>query len=76
MNKSRFIFIGVLLLLAACEDRYRYTCQDPAHWAAKRCQRPDCQFTQDCPDYLVAPVLEKQIAQQAQTPTPTASADR
>ena len=55
----------LLLALAGCEDRYRYHCQDPAHWAEKRCQRPDCLFTQDCPDYLVAPVLEKQSVQQA-----------
>jgi hypothetical protein len=63
----------LLLLLAGCEDHYRYHCQDPKHFIEKRCQRPDCLFTQDCPDYLVAPVLEKQIATQA---TPPASADR
>jgi hypothetical protein len=62
-----------LLMLVACEDRYRYFCQDPKNFSAKRCQRPDCLFTQDCPDYLVAPVLEKQIAQQ---PAPAASSDR
>lgn len=61
----------LLLLLAGCEDRYRYYCQDPVNFSAKRCQRPDCLFTQDCPDYLVAPVLEKQIATQA-----PASSDR
>ena len=64
----------LLLLLAGCEDRYRYYCQDPINWSVKRCQRPDCLFTQDCPDYLVAPVLEKQIAPQA--PAPAASSDR
>lgn len=54
----------LLLLLTACDDRYRYFCQDPKNFVAKRCQRPDCLFTQDCPDYLVAPVLEKSIVQQ------------
>jgi hypothetical protein len=68
MKKLALILL-TLISLAACEDRYRYYCQDPAHWSAKRCQRPDCQFTQDCPDYLVAPILEKQ----AQQPAPTAS---
>jgi hypothetical protein len=73
MHKSRLLLcLTVLLVLGACEDRYRYTCQDPKNFQAKRCQRPDCLFTQDCPDYLVAPVLEKQIAQ----PTPPASSDR
>lgn len=50
-----------LLLLAGCEDRYRYFCQDPNHFYAKQCQKPYCQFTQQCPEYLVAPILEKQI---------------
>lgn len=58
-----------LLMLCGCDDRYRYFCQDPANFNKKRCQRPDCLFTQDCPDYLVAPVLEKQVAQ----PQPAAS---
>ena len=68
--------IVLLLLLVACDDRYRYFCQDPKNFSAKRCQRPDCLFSQDCPDYLVAPVLEKQIVQPPQVPTPTASDSR
>jgi hypothetical protein len=64
----RYVFI-LLLFLVACEDRYRYECQNPKNFALKKCQRPDCQFTQDCPDYLVAPILEKQ----AQQPAPVAS---
>jgi len=51
----------ILSSLAACEDKYRYFCQDPKNFGAKRCQRPDCLFSQDCPDYLVAPILEKQV---------------
>ena len=62
-------YLLILLLLVACEDRYRYYCQDPKHFQEKRCQRPDCLFSQDCPDYLVAPVLEKQIERPASTPT-------
>ena len=67
------------LLLAAmtgCEDRYRYACQDPKNWAQKRCQRPDCLFTQDCPDYLVAPILEKQNAVQQAPEAASAPANR
>jgi len=62
---KKLLLLSLLLTLLGCEDRYRYFCQDPANWSAKRCQRPDCQFTQDCPDYLVAPVLEKQAQQPA-----------
>jgi hypothetical protein len=60
------------LLLVACEDRYRYTCQNPDAFNNPECQKPRCQFTQTCPEYLVAPVLEKQIAQ----PQSPASSDR
>ena len=66
----------LLLFLAACEDRYRYECQNPKHFALKKCQRPDCQFTQDCPDYLVAPILEKQVVQPPQIPNQSASEPR
>lgn len=61
----------IAFLLSGCEDRYRYPCQNPDNFGKEECQRPKCLFTQACPDYLVAPVLEKQIA-----PTPPASSDR
>ena len=70
---KKLLLLSLLLTLMGCEERYRYFCQDPANFQAKRCQRPDCLFTQDCPDYLVAPVLEKQIVQQAPTPAQAAS---
>ena len=69
----RLLVLMLALLVVACEDRYRYFCQDPKNFSAKRCQRPDCLFTQDCPDYLVAPVLEKKIGDvqpQQQIPEP------
>jgi hypothetical protein len=55
------LILSLALLVAACEDRYRYYCQDPKNFSAKRCQKPDCLFTQDCPEYLVAPVMEKKV---------------
>jgi hypothetical protein len=70
------VLLAVLAGVVGCEDRYRYHCQDPKNWAQKRCQRPDCQFTQDCPDYLVAPVLEKQNAVQQATEAASAPANR
>jgi hypothetical protein len=61
-------YLLLLLLLTGCEDRYRYYCQDPDHFHAEQCQKPRCQFTQTCPEYLVAPILEKQIDQPKQQP--------
>lgn len=67
----RFVFV-LLLLLAGCEDRYRYACQNPDNFALAECQKPRCLFTQTCPEYLVAPVLEKKV----ESPAPQASSDR
>jgi hypothetical protein len=52
---------GIIFFLSACEDRYRYACQNPSNFELKECQKPQCQFTQTCPEYLVAPVLEKKV---------------
>jgi hypothetical protein len=54
-------YLVLLLLLTGCEDRYRYFCQNPDNFYKLECQKPKCLFTQTCPEYLVAPVLEKQI---------------
>jgi hypothetical protein len=59
----KYLICIVFLFLCACDDRTRYYCQEPKHFPEKRCQRPDCLFSQDCPDYLVAPILEKQVQQ-------------
>jgi hypothetical protein len=58
----------LLLLLAGCEDRFRYYCQDPDNFNSPRCQKPRCEFNQDCPEYLVAPVMEKKIEGTTATP--------
>jgi hypothetical protein len=54
-------YVLLLLLLAGCEDRYRYACQNPDRFYEAQCQKPRCQFSQTCPEYLVAPILEKLI---------------
>jgi len=42
-----------LLLIAGCEDHYRYPCQDPANWNSEECQRPVCEPEGLCPDQLL-----------------------
>lgn len=46
----------LLVLLAACQERYRYPCQNPDNFVKAECQKPKCLFTQMCPEYLVAPI--------------------
>ena len=50
-----------VVYLYGCEDRYRYQCQNPENFNIPACSKPRCEFDQTCPDYLVAPVLEKKI---------------
>ena len=57
----KYAAIVTLLLLVGCEDHYRYPCQNPDNFVKPECQKPKCQFTQMCPEYLVAPILEKQV---------------
>jgi hypothetical protein len=69
-------FVAVLGLgvtfLSGCEERYRYFCQNPDNFHKEQCQKPRCQFTQQCPEYLVAPILEKQIESTKQASEPAA----
>jgi uncharacterized membrane protein YfhO len=37
-------YLLLLLLLAGCEDRYRYKCQNPDYFHAEECQKPKCLF--------------------------------
>lgn len=57
----RLLLCLTIMVLAGCEDRYRYVCQNPSNFELKECQKPQCQFTQTCPEYLVAPVLTNKI---------------
>ena len=69
---KNLVLILSLILISGCEDRYRYACQNPDNFGLAECQKPRCLFTQTCPEYLVAPVLEKKI----EPPAPQASSDR
>jgi len=58
----RYLLLLLFPLLTACpEDRYRYPCQNPDNFQLEQCQKPKCLFTQMCPEYLVAPILEKKV---------------
>ena len=57
----RMLLCLTIIILAGCEDRYRYTCQNPDKFDLPECQKPRCLFTQTCPEYLVAPVLTNKV---------------
>ena len=61
MRNVRILTLAFVAVLAGCQDYYRYPCQNPDNFAKPECQKPKCLFTQMCPEYLVAPILEKQV---------------
>lgn len=44
---------AVLVVLAGCEQQYRYPCHDPANWETPRCQKPLCEINRDCPEHIL-----------------------
>ena len=46
-------YLIILLTLAACDETFRYPCQDNKNWNKPECQRPTCALTGTCPDQLV-----------------------
>jgi len=49
MKKLAFV---ALVMLAGCDQSYRYPCQDPRNWEKEQCQRPMCEVNRDCPDHI------------------------
>jgi len=43
------------LVLNACEDRFRYPCQDPKNWETEACKAPICTATGTCPSDVTQP---------------------
>jgi hypothetical protein len=41
------------LALIACQDRYRYDCQDPANWQEAECKKPKCIAMGYCTEWLI-----------------------
>jgi hypothetical protein len=49
----RYLLLLLLpLTLAACQERYRYPCQDPENWDDKLCKHPYCSANGTCPEDL------------------------
>lgn len=49
---KQYIVLLLLPLLFACEERYRYPCQDPYNWDEEQCKKPYCSANGTCPEDL------------------------
>jgi hypothetical protein len=43
----------VSALVASCQDRYRFPCQDPKNWHLAKCNKPTCKADETCTEYLI-----------------------
>jgi hypothetical protein len=59
MKSRHLICVLCLFALSACEDRFRYKCQDPENWELDECKPPICTASGTCPEQLVTIEKEK-----------------
>jgi hypothetical protein len=51
--KLAFILLAASTLVASCQDRFRYECQDPMNWSKPDCNPPKCEADGTCTKYLL-----------------------
>jgi hypothetical protein len=54
-------------VVAGCEQRYRYPCQDMNNWDKPECQKPRCEIHKDCPEDIFR---EEKFQTKPATPVP------
>ena len=64
------LLLFVALTMSACEERYRYPCQDPENWELKQCKKPFCSANGTCPEDLTHYEKEKSSAKEPKEPSP------
>ena len=62
----KWIVLLSMVLLAGCDERYRYPCQDPEHWEDQQCKKPYCSANGTCPEDLTP--YEKKFLNGVATP--------
>jgi hypothetical protein len=48
----KYLFILLIPFLVACQEIYRYPCQDPDNWDKQMCNKPYCSANGTCPEDL------------------------
>jgi len=53
MTRALFAWLFAAVLVASCQDRYRYPCQDTNNWGKPLCNPPQCKANETCTKYLI-----------------------
>lgn len=67
------IFFPVLIV-AGCEERFRYPCQDPENWDKAICKMPVCDVTRTCPEHIFKGQRDPRLGPPKDEPTKTPNA--
>lgn len=66
----------LLPLLVACQENYRYPCQDPDNWDKQICKKPWCSANGTCPEDLTHYEKDKTGGQNSNSFAPQQPAPR
>lgn len=53
MKRVVFSLVVLGFLAASCQDRFRYSCQDPKNHMNAECTPPECEADGTCTKYLL-----------------------
>ena len=69
------IFLPILIV-AGCDERFRYPCQNPDNWDKASCKMPACDVTRTCPEHIFKGQRDPRLGppKDGQTQTPTSPA--
>jgi hypothetical protein len=48
----KYLVLVIIPFLFACQERFRYPCQDPKNWEEEFCKKPYCSANGTCPEDL------------------------
>jgi hypothetical protein len=55
---SLLLFIPFLV---ACEQQYRYACQNMENWDKEECKKPRCEVHRECPEHIFSNGTSKAV---------------
>jgi hypothetical protein len=60
-------------VVAGCEQRYRYPCQDMNNWDKPECQKPRCEIHKECPENIFEESVVQKIKPATTPMVPTST---
>lgn len=59
--KKILLLLFIPFVLVACEQQYRYPCQNMENWDKEECKKPRCEVHRDCPEHIFSNGTSKAV---------------